>query len=179
MVRHIEPTRSYWTLPGGGVEVGETFAQAAVREMFEETGLRVRAVRQLWEGVYGHGGRTSPEYCFLVEKLYRNRFHGAEPPCFRRAIPRLRGHRKLLISSPAQAGACPLKALPFRAGHAFYTVSELHGQGQDAPALGLDPEEAHLPAASRLLQGVAWVPLAELAGDAQVARVLRALAEQA
>ncbi len=119
MVRHAEPTRSYWTLPGGGVEAGETRAEAAEREMHEETGLRVRAMRLLWEGVYGHGGRTSPEYCFLVE-----------------------------LETPEQ----------------------------DVPALGLDPEEAHLPAASRLLQGVAWVPLAELIGDPQVARVLWALA---
>ena len=66
MVRHAEPTRSYWTLPGGGVEPGETAAAAAVREVFEETGLRVRAVRLLWEGVYGHGGRVRPAVCRCV-----------------------------------------------------------------------------------------------------------------
>lgn len=74
MVRHVEPTRAYWTLPGGGLEAGETPAEAAVREVWEETGLRVQAIRLLWEGIYGHGGRTSPEYCFLVEA------EGDEPP---------------------------------------------------------------------------------------------------
>lgn len=68
MVRHIDSTRSYWTLPGGGIEAGETPAEAAVREVWEETGLDVKIVRLLWEGVYGHGDRTSPEYCFLVEQ---------------------------------------------------------------------------------------------------------------
>ena len=32
--------QSYWATPGGGLEGQETFEEAAVRELFEETGIR-------------------------------------------------------------------------------------------------------------------------------------------
>lgn len=52
----------YWATPGGGVEGDETFAQAAIRELWEETGIRVddvgpqigqrQVVLQLSDGQY-------------------------------------------------------------------------------------------------------------------------------
>ena len=41
--RGREPGRGLWSLPGGRCEPGETAADAAVREVLEETGLRVEA----------------------------------------------------------------------------------------------------------------------------------------
>ena len=49
-----------WTQPAGGVEVGESFEDAAIRETFEETGYRIaidRLVGKYWRpqfSGYGH-----------------------------------------------------------------------------------------------------------------------------
>src|SRR5699024_1443315 len=47
-LRGTEPERGCWSVPGGSVEPGETLAEAAAREAFEETGLLVEIGRELW-----------------------------------------------------------------------------------------------------------------------------------
>ncbi|HEX7360487.1 MAG TPA: NUDIX hydrolase [Bryobacteraceae bacterium] len=39
--RGKEPLRGWWSLPGGGVELGERLEDALIREVYEETNLRV------------------------------------------------------------------------------------------------------------------------------------------
>ena len=52
-----------WILPSGGVEEGESLAQAAIRETKEETGLDVELTRLV--GIYTRISNMSPGYMVL------------------------------------------------------------------------------------------------------------------
>ena len=51
------PEYDDWTLPKGKLDAGESFEQAALREVEEETGLRARLVRSLPDVHYDVRGR--------------------------------------------------------------------------------------------------------------------------
>jgi len=57
--------KHYYVFPGGGVDEGETSEQAAIREMEEETGLRVTVQRKLAEIHFG----LSEQVYYLVDRL--------------------------------------------------------------------------------------------------------------
>ena len=42
------PADGQWAIPGGAVELGETLAQAAEREILEETGIRIAALEPIY-----------------------------------------------------------------------------------------------------------------------------------
>lgn len=52
------PNRGLWALPGGKIHSGELIAEAAIRELFEETGLQ-----------------ATPKNIFCIQEIIENDFH--------------------------------------------------------------------------------------------------------
>lgn len=59
--------RAFATLPGGGIDDGETPAEAAAREVLEEVNLVVRVGKQVAEWDNIRESRSSHEHYFLAE----------------------------------------------------------------------------------------------------------------
>jgi NAD+ diphosphatase len=67
--RAHEPRKGEWDIVGGFIDAAETSEDAVIREVFEETGLRVRITDYLGSmpDVYGERSIPTLSFCYIVE----------------------------------------------------------------------------------------------------------------
>jgi 8-oxo-dGTP diphosphatase len=68
------PRYDDWTLPKGKLDSGESFEEAALREVEEETGLRATLVRELPGTTYDVGGRPKVVRYYLMDVEHEGEF---------------------------------------------------------------------------------------------------------
>lgn len=69
LVRHVKAGRSYWLLPGGGLEYGESLKEGLRRELREETNLTIRVGDLVIanDSINPDGSRHVLNLCFTAE----------------------------------------------------------------------------------------------------------------
>ena len=80
LIRHLHPSdgRTYWLLPGGGMEADETPEACVARELVEETGVTVRVDRLVMD-VPSSGPFYDREHRFLCLPLGGDAARGVAP----------------------------------------------------------------------------------------------------
>jgi len=78
LVQHRWHDGSYfWLLPGGGIKADETIEEAAVREVWEEAGVRIRVLRELERPAEITG--AGPEQAFVLAEPLDEETRGPQP----------------------------------------------------------------------------------------------------
>lgn len=90
--------RVYFVLPGGGVEAGEPLEAAAIREAFEELGVRVSLLGLVAQVTFVRDGIASRQHYFAAQITGGTFGTGAGPEYSRRADPRRGSYRATWIS---------------------------------------------------------------------------------
>ena len=59
LVIHCKYEEEFYLFPGGGVEFGETIKAGAIREMYEETGIKVKTIKIVYINDYIEDRKTN------------------------------------------------------------------------------------------------------------------------
>lgn len=144
----LEPSRPeqvmYWVTPGGGREPGETYEQTALRELYEETGIRATGLGPwLWSG---DRALIFPDATIVFrERYYLVRL--APVPCGD-------GPRGVVHELSTDA-MLPYERQAYRS-HRWWSLEEMHASTDmfvpaDLPGLLAPVFRGELPARSRLI----------------------------
>ncbi len=116
--RGHEPAEGLWTFPGGVMELGETLEEAAVREVWEECGVRVRVRKPLTtvDRIF-QDERGRVEYHYVIVEMLADYLAGDPRPAsdIRQVgwfaaeemadLPMTPGTRDIALQALAEAGA--------------------------------------------------------------------------
>jgi 8-oxo-dGTP diphosphatase len=84
--RGSEPLRGEWSIPGGTLELGESLEEGVVRELLEETGMKVRVLEfiEVFDRIYAEDGaiavpdQKKPRFHYVIVDYLCERI-GGEP----------------------------------------------------------------------------------------------------